>query len=152
MMRKTWMAFILINMMACTPTQQLVYQRTGMVSCTSHDRMTISLLSEGQAETLDKAVGFAERNAIENLLFKGIPNSNQEKPLIKNESMAKRDNPDFFTTFVTNRGYQEFVTNSTVEDDYLNGKIHFVKQKIVFDLTNLKKHLQAQGISRKFGL
>ena len=147
------LAFVLIGAFAtCTPTQQLVYHRTGMVTCSTHDRMTITLLAEGQAETIDKAVGLAERNAIENLLFKGIPKSNQEKPMIPNESKAKATNPDFFTTFVNDRGYEEFVISSEVADDYLSGKVHFVKQKIVFDLVNLRKYLQAQGIVRKFGI
>ena len=152
MIRKITLAILLINLIACTPTQQILYQRTGMVSCESHDRMTITLLSEGQAETLDKAVNFAERNAVENLLFKGIPKSNQEKPLIANEAKLKENNPDFLKLFIDNRGYHQFVTSSVVEEDYLNGNVHFIKQRMVFDLTNLRKHLQSQGITKKFGI
>ncbi len=152
MIRKIVLSLMLMNILACTPTQQLVYQRTGMVTCSTHDRMSITLVAEGQAETLNKAVSFAERNAIENLLFKGIPKSNQEKPLISDESKAKVENPGFFSSFVDNRGFQEFVVSSEVADDYLSGKVHFVKQKIVFDLTNLRNYLQKEGIVKKFGI
>lgn len=152
MIPKITLAVLFINLIACTPTRQMIYQRTGLVTCESHDRMTITLLSEGQAETLDKAVGFAERNAIENLLFKGIPKSNQEKPLIAHEAKTMDNNPDFLKLFIENRGYQKFVTSSAVEEDYLNGHVHFVKQRMVFDLNNLRKYLQSQGVVKKFGL
>ena len=140
---------LLLLVAACSPKIPL---RTGMVNCISHDRMTITLESHSQAETQQKAARFAEINALNNLLFKGIPNSNQEKPMIANEQLAKSANTAFFERFIEGNGYQAFITTSQTLEDYEQKKIHFVKQKIIFDLTNLRNHLQSNGVTKKFGL
>ncbi len=143
---------MLLIFSSCTPKMNIAFQRTGMVKCLKHDRMTITLSSEGQAETTGKAINFAERNAIENLLFKGIPNSNQEKPLIENESKSLNDHSAFFEDFISNRGFQKYITSSLVADDYQNGKYHLITQNITIDLTNLRSFLVSNGILQKFGL
>lgn len=145
--------FVLAAIVACTPKQYTaVYQRTGMVSCISHDDMTITVVAEAQAENIDKAAAFAERLAVENLLFKGIPKSNQERALVSNEAAAKQKNPAFFEDFILNKGYQAYMTESIMEDDYVNGGVHFVKQHIVFDLTNMRRYLEKNSIIGKFGI
>ena len=137
---------------ACTPQLNMLYQRSGMVKCESHDKMTITLVSEAQAETLGKAIGFAERNAIENLLFKGIPNSNQEKPMIENESKAMNENGAFLDNFLVNNGYKNYITSSTIDDVMQGGSVRLVSQRVIVDITNLRKHLEANSIVKKFGL
>lgn len=144
--------FLGILFLACSPKLNLQYQRTGLVTCETHDKMTITLISEGQAENMGKSASFAERNAIENLLFKGIPKSNQEKPMINNESKVRRDNQAFYMNFIENRGFQLYITSSTVNDHYVSGGVHVVKQRIEIDLTNLRKHLVTNKIVRGFGL
>lgn len=136
---------------ACAPKINMSYQRTGMVTCQKHDKMTITVLSEGQAENVGKAVGFAERNAIENILFKGIPKSNQEKPLIPNEYSAKDSHGDFLFDLVENGGYKSYIMSSLIDHDFNSGGVHLVNQEIQIDLTNLRKHLESNGVVRKFG-
>ena len=147
-----FLALVILFLGSCTPKMNVGYERTGRVKCIKHDRMTITLSSEGQAESVGKAVNFAERNAIENLLFKGIPASNQEKPLIDNESVAKNKNAAFFDEFIMNRGYQQYITESLIADDYQNGSYHLITQNITVDLTNLRDFLVKEGIIKKFGL
>ena len=143
--------FPVMFVLACSPKLNLGYERTGMVTCDTYDKMTITLVSESQAESVRKAVDFAERNAIENLLFKGIPKSNQEKPLIANEYLAKNKHGDFLYDLIENKGYKTYVISSYIVNDITKGGVHLVTQEIKFDLTNLRRYLVSNNIIKKFG-
>ena len=86
-----------------TPFQ---YQRTGEVNAVNHENSIITISSQSRAETLIKAITFAERNAFENLLFKGVPNTNQESPLIENEFKALDANNAFFDRLLVQHDYK----------------------------------------------
>lgn len=136
---------------SCSPKLNMQYQRTGLVKSVKHDRMTIHLTSEARAETAGKAAAFAERNAIENLLYKGIPDSNQERAIIDNEGQVNRQHPNFYEDFIINRGFENYVMSSNIVDNYNNGGVHFITIQIQVDLNNLRKHLNKTGIIKSFG-
>ena len=137
---------------SCSTPKSVVYQRSGKVMCQKYEEGVIHLVAEANAESTAKAVAYAERNAIENLLFKGVPNSNQEKPIIPNESEAMKKNAAYFQNLFQNTGYQKFVMQSEVAEKTIEGKTYFVKQKVSVDLNAFRSDLEQNKVVRKFGL
>ncbi len=136
----------------CTAPKAVSYERSGKVISQEYEEGVIHLVSEASAESLDKAVSFAERNAVENLLFKGIPNSNQEKPMVPNEIEALQSHPEYFKSLIKNGRFQRFVMKSEVLSNSNENRIYYIKQKISIDLNALRSDLEQNKIVRKFGL
>ena len=76
---------IITFLISCAPAKKLQFTRTGEVECENFTSSVITLRSTARASDLSGAVYFAERNAFENILFKGIPDCNLRTPLIENE-------------------------------------------------------------------
>ena len=81
--------FLFLLFFACSTPKNVPFERTGAVTFMGVEESgTIILESEGVGVNLDQAIAHAERNAIENLLFKGIPGSTQRQPLVPKEYEA----------------------------------------------------------------
>ncbi|GLR18777.1 hypothetical protein GCM10007940_33930 [Portibacter lacus] len=146
------LAFITILMVSCVTVQPVSFNRTGEVTCVEKGRTTISLVSTGRAHNTDVASEYAVRNAFENLLFKGIPDSNQEKPLVPNEVESLKKHGSFYDDLLNKREYQRFIIESNIQNSAgaRGSAINDVFLKI--DLQALKSHLEQNSITRKFGL
>jgi hypothetical protein len=136
-----------------TPTQQynIDYSRNGKVNFISANKGLLSISSESTAERLQKAINFAEINALENILFKGIQGSTQENPLIADEVTAIKENPLVLKGLIFENGYKIFVTESEVLETF-KGNPTTVIQRVTFDIPALRKFLEKNNIIRKFGL
>ncbi|MEO1261449.1 MAG: hypothetical protein AAFZ15_21780 [Bacteroidota bacterium] len=141
-----------VSTSSCSSSKAVTYQRSGKVTCSQYAEGVITVISEANAQNKRAAVAFAERNAVENLLFKGIPSSNQEKPIIPNEPEALQKNTAYFSNLIDSTGYQKFIMHSEpLNFSSDQGTMH-VKQKIKFDLNALRSDLEQNKIIRKFGL
>lgn len=152
-MKHTFLLLIIAVLLAsCSSTKSIPYARTGMVKSVNQDRQTITVTSESRAENLGKASYYAEINAFENLLFKGIPNSNQEKPLVRNEGSSVSKHKAYYRQLLDNRGYERFIMSSLPNQKYRDGGVHTVVQQIQIDLHALRKDLEDNKIIGSFGL
>lgn len=137
---------------SCSKTLSVPYQRTGEVTPVAHERSLIKVQSSTKAANPDAAVSYAERQAIENILFKGIPNSNQEIALIESESLAWSKHKSILESLIINGGYKRFMTSSeTAELTRANGLV-FIKQNVQIDLSALRKYLVNEKVINSFGL
>ena len=93
---------------------------------------------------------FAERNAIENLLFRGIPGC-YDKPVVDNESKFRGDHEAFYNWLVMDREYERFITNRTA-DFAESGDTVKASMKITFDVPALRKEMEERGVIKKFGI
>jgi hypothetical protein len=154
-MQKLFVAFTLSTLfflISCTAPMAIPYERSGKVTCSKYEENVIHIVSEGRAESTGKASNYAERNAFENLLFKGIPASNQESPIVPNESESLRKNGGYFSDLLNNQRYQRFILKSEIAEDVISSKVHFIKQNMSIDLKALRKDLEQNKVIRKFGL
>jgi hypothetical protein len=143
-------SFILLFSMlllACSP-KVIPYERTGMVTSMGGDKNTITLQSQGYAETESKAIHFAERNALENLLYKGIPRSNNENPMILQTS--DQSHPAL-TKFVTDEYIKYLISSKVLESNKASGG-YSVIQQTQWDVNSIRKYLEEKGVIKKFGL
>ena len=152
-MKYTLIILSLAAMFASCSKTIIPYERSGEVNAVSHENSIIVLSSQARAESASKAVYHAERNAFENLIFKGIPNTNQESPMVPSEVKALRDNPSLFNSLLVEQGYRRYVMDSYTNNSVaVGGGVQLIDQVVKIDLKALRNYLQAEGVTKKFGL
>jgi len=141
----------LLILSACSPKLAIPFERTGAVEYLSGDKNTITVTTNGFAENENKAIYYAERNALENILFRGIPGSNQENPMVANENDAYRTSKESLDALILRDGYRRYMIQTYTEEKRNgNGGIN-VKRIVKFDIQALRKYLEENKIVRKFG-
>ena len=143
---------IVIIFSSCISTVNIPFERSGMVECIEKDRTTITLSSTALANEKNAGHEYAIRNAFENLLFKGIPNSNQEKPLIGNESKSRQEHEAFYYSLFQDKEYRKFIIDNYIKKSYKSKSGVNVNSVIKVDLQSFKNHLEQEKVTRKFGL
>jgi len=149
-MRIIYLAIITI-LISCTPAKKLQFTRTGEVECENYTTSVIKVRSTARASDLSGAVYFAERNAFENLLFKGIPDCNLRTPLIENEGTFMSKHKAEFEQLINSNYVKYIVKSSTLNSNTEKGTTA-ITQLITIDLSALRKDLESKGLIRKFGI
>jgi len=138
-----------------------VQKKSAEVSPVSGDKTTITVRATGVGRDTKEATIDAERRAFDILFFRGIPQSQQEYPMIgTNENAEKQKNKAFFDEFYGSdsdkkkgrRGrYGTFVMSSSEISNsrYQGGKEVTVEMRI--NLLALRRELENSKITRKFG-
>lgn len=150
-----YLTFLLLTatmMAGCAKALNLPFERTGEVNAVSHENSIVTLRSQARAETQGKAVYYAERNAMENLLFKGIPNSNQESPILPSENKAWSDHAGVLKSLLIDGDYRRFIMDSYTQASNKVSGAYLIEQVTKIDLKALRKHLEQEGVAKKFGL
>lgn len=141
--------FSLLLWSACN-TQKAAYQKSGRVVAVQHDNRILTLQSQGYGSDMDQAYYFAEKSAFENLFYKGIPDSNQETPLIPDAGADKKDQID--REFIQSGTYQQFITESRVVKKERSNQRFYITEEITIDLQALRNYLEENEMIKKFGL
>ncbi len=128
------------------------YQRSGMVNLSKQHNGLLSVKSVQTAENVNKAVAFAEMNALENILFRGIPGSLQDDPVISNEKEARAKSKEILNELIFKEAYRTFMTDSQLIERQEGKNAVTVTQEVTFDIPALRKYLEQNGVIRKFGL
>jgi hypothetical protein len=123
------------------------YSRNGMVEFVSGDKNTLTVTTQSFADKEAIAFAYAERNALENILFRGIPKSNQENPMVADEDKARSSSLDR----LINQDYKKYLISSFLVEKHKQKKVHYVTLEVKFDINALRKYLEDNGIVRKFG-
>ena len=100
-MKKIIFSFaIVIIQLACKTTTPLVAD----VTYKSYNNQIMNVESIGYGAKTAEAIENAKKNAIDVILFRGIPNSNLNKPLAgTGEHTIKQKNRSYFDDFYKNR-------------------------------------------------
>lgn len=139
------------GLFSCSPR---IIIPTGEVNYISTGDGTISLNSVGYGKNEGEAFMNAELNAINALLFRGIPSSEQKTALIgSNESDIRFKYKNYFNEFYSNYRYKTFVlsTYPTTGLTNLGNGIKSVSADITLNLRSLRADLEEHGVIRKFG-
>ena len=116
---------------------------------------TITLQSTGFGKKKTESISNALAGAFYNLLFRGIPGSPYDLPMIPDEN-EKKNNP--LIKALLEGGYTAFI----VENKFISEENKKRKQdgskgkqtinKITINCDALRKHLEQNGLIRKFGI
>lgn len=112
----------------------------------------IFLRSNGNGTAITDATITSEKNAFNSLLFRGITNSQQLRPLVEDEATSRSQNKAFYIDFFDKRGYNKFIIyTANTKTDKLKGANYVVTSDIRINLFALRSYLEQQGVIRKFG-
>lgn len=130
-------------------TQKSIYN----VTCIHDDANSITLRCNGYGKSESDAIANAGKNAVEQLLYRGVPNSNQRNPLIGiDESAAKSKHNAYLNDLFGKERYLSFLTQSTLVNSGKDRGTYWSVADITINLRALRLDLEQAGIIRKFGL
>lgn len=113
---------------------------------------TIAVKSTGYGKNQTDAVMDAQKNAFKVILFKGLPGTELNVPLIENENDAKSKHADYFKKFFDEGNYKTLMMSSTESSNLIKMK---GTKKITVDVkinyNSLRKDLEQNQLIRKFG-
>lgn len=109
----------------------------------------------GLGKNAQSAMDDAEKTLVYTLLFRGLPNSGQESPLLSiDESECERTHPDYLNTlFGESMRCKTFILSSIPVSDVqkVDKKEVCVTTEVKVNLKALRLDLEKQGLIRKFG-
>ncbi|RZJ36604.1 MAG: hypothetical protein EOO51_00365 [Flavobacterium sp.] len=114
---------------------------------------TITMRAIGTGSNEQKAIILAEQNAINVLLFRGLPESEQKEALIGySEAEAKENNKQYFEKLYSQR-YKLFIMSSVPVTAFAKqkGGVKSITMDVKVNLIALRKDLEQNNIIRKFG-
>lgn len=151
-MKKTILfTFMVCYFVACKSPYQTV-----SVNYLNGNGNTIALRCSGFGNNRLKTIADAEKNAIEEILFRGIPGHSQKDPLVSvTEEEAKKNHQKYFKELLEEGRYKSFIISSIPTGEVQKVKGGKGNKTITVDVTvnlrALRSDLEQQGIIRKFG-
>ena len=127
---------------------------TSEVNYLSGNDGTITMRAIGNGTNQQKAISEAEKNAINVLFFRGLPESEQKIALIgTNESEEIKKHEQYFEKFYMQKRYKTFIMSSIPASDFAkqNGGTKSLSVDVKVNLVALRKDLEENNIIRKFG-
>jgi hypothetical protein len=113
---------------------------------------TIVVKAIGYGKNQESAVEDAQKNAFKILLFKGIPGTELNIPLIQNESEATSKYSSYFKKFFDDGFYRTFIMSSSESSNLIKMKGYKkISVDIKINYNSLRKDLENNLIIRKFG-
>ncbi len=141
---------VILGLNSCSPKIQNYYGEVNFLY--KEAQGTIAVKSAGYGKNQTEAVADAQINAFKVLLFKGLPGTDLNIPLIENENDASLKHVDYFKKFFEQKNYKTFMMSSTVSSNLIKMK---GTKKITVDVKinyfSLRKDLEQNNIIRKFG-
>jgi hypothetical protein len=127
---------------------------TSAVNYVSGNNGTITMRTIGNGTNQQEAISEAEKNAINVLFFRGLPESEQKVALIgTNESEEMEKHKLYFEKFYTQKRYKTFIMSSVPVSDFArqNGGEKSLALDVKVNLIALRTDLEQNNIIRKFG-
>ena len=146
-----------IAFIGCTPKtvpqhQDIAYQRNGQVRYIQSEGSALYFESINIGSTSSEAVYHSVVSTIENILFKGIPKSPSEVPMISDENKAMEAHGLALKKIIYETGPNQFVTSSSIlEEEKIANGIRSVVE-VAIDTKALRRELEKQSIIPKLGL
>lgn len=113
---------------------------------------TIIVSSIGYGSKLTSAVTDAQYNAFNILLFKGLPGTELNVPLVENENESKVKHPDYYNRLFNQANYISYIMSSSTNSDgkKVNGTVMAIIE-LKINYNSLRKDLEQNNIIRRFG-
>ena len=126
-----------------------IYNAVGI----NDDANSITLRCNGYGKTEADALADAGKYAVEQLLFRGVPNSSQRNPLIgTDEATARENQKSYLADLFDNERYLSFLTLTIPVDGGKERGKYWTVADITINLRALRTDMEQAGLIRKFGL
>jgi hypothetical protein len=147
-------ALVLLVLLSVTYSCSKKTLPTSEVNYLSGNDGTITMRAIGNGTNQQEAISEAEKNVINVLFFRGLPESEQKIALIgTNESEEIEKHKQYFEKFYTQKRYKTFIMSSIPVSDFAkqNGGAKSLALDVKVNLVALRKDLEQNNIIRKFG-
>ena len=127
---------------------------TASVNFVSGNNGTLTMRAIGFGINTEDAIKDAEKNALNIILFRGLPESEVKVGLIgTNEAAEIEKHQDYFTKFYTGLRYKTFIMSSIPTSDLIikKGSKKSIAVDIKINVVALKRDLEQSNIIRRFG-
>ncbi|WP_264520943.1 hypothetical protein [Flavobacterium sp. N1994] len=114
----------------------------------------ITIRAIGYGKNEQEAIGNAEKQAINVILFRGLPESEQKTALIGTDESAEiGKNKVYFEKFYNQKRYKTFIMSSIPVSAFAkqNGGSKSIAVDVKINLVALRKDLEQNNVIRKFG-
>jgi len=145
-------ACLAVAIFSCKTPSTLPHTKHGGIKFIKNEGSTITLTTQHYNSQLNDAIASAEINLIENLLYTGVPNSNHEKPLIRDKGYALDCCALVLDEFIYKGGYKEYLMESNVLNKSFSNSLHWVEIEATFNMDGIRLFLENKNLIRKFGL
>lgn len=128
---------------------------TGEVNyISSSEKGTIMVSAAGYGKSKPDAINNAETSAFKNLIFRGIPGSQYQLPIVPNEAEARKQHNTYFENLLANGKYKSFMMLSEELSAFspANKNQKNILMKVKINVDALRRDMEQQGVVRKFGL
>jgi hypothetical protein len=113
---------------------------------------TIAVRSVGYGKNQTEAVADAQKNAFNIILFKGLPGTDLNIPLIENENDASSKYSNYLKKFFDEGNFKTFMMSSTESSNLIKMKgIKKITVDVKINYNSLRKDLEQNQLIRKFG-
>jgi hypothetical protein len=144
---KSFLVIALIGLHSCSPKLQ---PYSGEVNFLSKEAIgTITVKSIGNGKNQNDAIMDAEKNAFYVILFKGIPGTDLNVPLIENEDEVKSKHASYLKYLFDDTNYKSYIMSSSNLIKIKKNKKISLNIKINYN--SLRKNLEQNQVVRKFG-
>jgi len=148
---KSYILFAFLILLYSCSSKSIPTAEVGLIG--KEEQGTISVKSTGYGKKDFEAIENAEINALNAILFRGIPQTDIENAMIgTNESQIRSKNEQYFEGFYKSKRYKSFIMSSNEISPIktVNGyKKSTLKVKV--NLNSLRRDLENSGVIRKFG-
>lgn len=144
---KTIICCCILFLSGCNSSQKVYSCR-----CRVNNTDKIVLRTTGYGNTERNAELDACRYAIEQILFRGIPDSDLHTPLIStNEQEVRTSNSNYFKELFDKGRYASFISFAPIVESGVKRGTHWVVCDVTVNLRALRSDLENNKIIRKFG-
>jgi hypothetical protein len=113
---------------------------------------TITVRTYGFGKNEKDAIKDAHKNAFNVLLFKGLPGTELNVPLVSNEYEAKNNHKAYFDNLLENGGLFRYLMVNSSDSQPIKVKGGYNTTLVLkINYNSLRKDLEQNGVIRKFG-
>ncbi|WP_297868458.1 hypothetical protein [uncultured Flavobacterium sp.] len=142
---------ILTSLFSCKSVPSSYSAEVSFVA--KEEQGTITVRSNGFGKNEKEAIKDAQKNAFNVLLFKGLPGTEINVPLVSNEYEAKNSHKDYFDNLFENGGLFKYLMVNSSESVPVKVKGGYSTSLVLkINYNSLRKDLEQNGVIRKFGL
>lgn len=147
----TLFLFLIVCVCSCSPKVRPNYtSEVNFIYKENNEVFVVSSIGYGSNKT-DATVN-AQKSAFTVVLFRGVPGSDLNVPLIDNENEARSKHSNYFKKFFDEGKYKSFMLLSEEMSDVTSESGQKkIKLKIKINHNSLRKDLETNQIIRKFG-
>lgn len=145
------LGFTMLCIISCSPK---VYPVQSCIAISEQNGSVVAR-SSGYGKEKVLALDAAERNAIETLLFRGIPGTQYNTPMVRiDEVSAKKQFKSYFDDLIDGGRHKSFISLSIPVCDYVltRYRLWTISSDVTINVSALRKDLEEHGVIRKFGL